>query len=85
MNTVSISTSLLQYVIAYLKTDRSPEAVEDFEKNWKEGINNAIPELEATLASANQQKVEPGYRQIAGNPNRTEAGQGPLLTGSEFI
>ncbi|RWZ87250.1 MAG: hypothetical protein EO766_12045 [Hydrotalea sp. AMD] len=86
MKTVPINTALLQYVIAYLKTDPSKEDPEVFEKTWKVGIQNAIPELEATLEQQFQPHVEPGYKQIQSNPRRTETGMGPLLnTNSEFL
>lgn len=83
MNTVPVDKSLLQYVLAYLKTDHSTETTEFYEKTWKVGIATAIQELELTLQ---HQHVEPGYKQIRSNPLRTETGMGPILnTDSEFI
>ena len=83
MNTVPVDRQLIQYLIAYLKADHSQETPEFYEKTWRVGLSTAIPELEQALL---WQPSEPGYKQIASNPYRTEAGQGPILnTGSEFV
>lgn len=82
---VEVDVRLLQYILAFLKTDHTSESGDFYDSTWKVGISDAAMELEQIL-TAQSGYVAPGQRQIQHNPNRTDVGMGAVLnTNSEFL